>query len=122
MTWMDILIQVIDILLGLVISVGIPYLAQLAKKKAKNKEVLEIINRIENNVTVAVRATTQTFVEQLKRDGEFNAEAQRQAFNMTKDAVLKMISDDMKAAVLEYVGDFEVYITNLIESEVNYQK
>ena len=122
MTWMDVLIQVIEILFSLVLTVGIPCITGIFIRKTNNEKLKEIILRLEGQVSVAVRATTQTFVEQMKKDGRFDEEAQKEAFNMTKNSLLNMISEDMKIQIIKLVGDFDVYIKNLIESEVNWQK
>lgn len=121
-SWMDVLIQVVEILLGLVVSVGIPWLISTIKSKTNNSKVQEMLERAEKYATSAVLMVTQTFVEQMKRDGKFDADAQAEAFNRAKDAWLAMMSDEMKKVVLEEVGNFEVYIKTLIEAEVNKQK
>lgn len=73
-------------------------------------------------ITQCVIATNQTYVEALKKAGSFDAAAQKQAFEMTYQAVLAILSDEAKTYVTEAVGDFETFIIKQIEAEVNVQK
>ena len=121
-TWMDVLIQAIEVLVGLVISVGIPFLFALIKSKVKHSKVQEYLERAETYLTSAVAMVNQTFVEQLKKDGCFDTDMQKQAFQMAMDSWLEMMSDEMKAVIMEEVGDFETYIKTQIEAKVNFLK
>ena len=67
-------------------------------------------------------ATTQTYVDSLKKQGAFNAEAQKVAFTMTYEAVVRLLTDEAQTYLNEAVGDLNLYITQKIESEVNLNK
>ena len=69
-----------------------------------------------------VIATNQTYVEALKAAGKFDAEAQKTAFNMTKNAVMAILSDEAKKYLETAVGDLNEYITQQIEAAVNVNK
>ena len=73
-------------------------------------------------VTKCVVATNQTYVESLKKEGKFDAEAQKVAFEKTYDAVMSIISIDMVEYLTEFVGDFETFLMQSIEAEVNANK
>ena len=118
-TWMDVLIQVIEMLVGLVVTVGIPYLFALLRSKAKHSKVQAYLYRAEDYLATAVTMVNQTFVEQLKKDGMFDADAQAQAFQMAMDSWLEMMSNEMKEVVIEEVGDFDAWATTIIEAKVN---
>ena len=77
---------------------------------------------LDNTITNAVLTTTQTYVEALKKEGIFNEEAQKQAFQKTYDAVMKMLTEEAKKYITASVGDLETYITNKIEAEVKITK
>lgn len=121
-TWMDVLIYVIEVLVGLVVTVGVPYLIAFLKSKAKNEKVQKYIELAGTYLTDSVAMVNQTFVEQLKKDGKFDAEAQKAAFDMAADAWLAMMSEEMKQIIIAEVGDFEAYIKTEIEAKVNYLK
>lgn len=118
-TWMDVLIQVIEMLVGLVVSAGIPYLFALLRSKVKHNKVQSYLYRAEDYLTSAVTMVNQTFVEGLKSAGEFDADAQAQAFQMAMDAWLDMMSAEMKEVIVAEVGNFEAWAETIIEAKVN---
>ena len=77
---------------------------------------------LNRTITECVIATNQTYVEALKQQGKFDAEAQKIAFQMTSKAVLDILSEDAKEYLNATIGDLNVYITNKIEAEVNLNK
>lgn len=121
-TWMDVLIYVVEVLVGLVITVGIPYLIAFLKSKAKNEKVQKYIELAGTYLTDSVAMVNQTFVDSLKKEGKFDAEAQRAAFDMAAHAWLAMMSEEMKQVIIAEVGDFEAYIKTEIEAKVNFLK
>ena len=52
----------------------------------------------------------------------FDEEAQKHAFQMTYDAIMRVLTDDAKKYIESAVGDLETYITNKIESTVKLSK
>lgn len=73
-------------------------------------------------ISDCVIATNQTYVESLKQQGKFDLEAQKNAFNLTKDAVLTILSEDAQLYLSTVVGDLNAYIAKKIEAEVNLNK
>lgn len=69
-----------------------------------------------------VSATTQTYVESLKSQGKFDAEAQKTAFQMSFDAVMQVLSEDAQLYLSTIYGDLAAFITTKIEAEVKAQK
>ena len=89
------------------------------RKNETEKKYLEMLN---NTISDCVIATTQTYVDALKKQGAFDAEAQKVAFTMTYEAVIKLLTDEAQVYLNEAVGDLNLYITQKIESEVNLNK
>lgn len=89
------------------------------RKNETEKKYLDMLN---NTISDCVIATTQTYVDALKKQGAFDAEAQKVAFNMTYEAVIKLLTDEAQIYLNEAVGDLNLYITQKIESEVNLNK
>ena len=89
------------------------------RKNETEKKYLDMLN---NTISDCVIATTQTYVDALKKQGAFDAEAQRVAFNMTYEAVVKLLTNEAQIYLNEAVGDLNLYITQKIESEVNLNK
>ena len=89
------------------------------RKNETEKKYLDMLN---NTISDCVIATTQTYVDALKKQGTFDAEAQKVAFNMTYEAVVKLLTNEAQIYLNEAVGDLNLYITQKIESEVNLNK
>lgn len=92
------------------------------KTKTDNDVLNKYLEMLANTVSKCVIATNQTYVESLKKEGKFDAEAQKVAFEKTYDAVMSIISIDMIDYLTEFVGDFETFLMQSIEAEVNANK
>ena len=90
--------------------------------KTNNEMQAKYINMLNNTISDCVIATTQTYVDSLKQQGAFDAEAQKVAFTMTYESVVKLLTDEATEYLNEAVGDLNLYITQKIESEVNLNK
>lgn len=119
-------------LLGILTAYAVAYLKAkkeeiLAKIKTnKTQEEKELMSKyldmVEKTVTNCVMTTNQTYVDSLKQEGKFDADAQKIAFDKTLDAVLAILSEDAKLYLTQIFGDLNVYLTNLIESQVKINK
>ena len=92
------------------------------KTNNSNKILNKYIDMLTDTVCKCVIATNQTYVESLKAQGKFDKEAQEEAFKRTYNAVIEILSDDAKEYLTNAYGDLTIYITQLIESEVNNNK
>ena len=92
------------------------------KDKIKNENVKLILGQVTDVITSAVQTTTSTYVKELKANNLFDADAQKEAFKRTYDAVIKQLTDDAKKIIAETYGDVETYLTNQIEQKVEEQK
>ena len=96
--------------------------ADKLKTETDNEILDKYLVMLAETVTKCVIATNQTYVETLKKEGKFDAEAQKVAFEKTYDAVMSIISIDMIEYLTEFVGDFETFLMQSIEAEVNANK
>lgn len=92
------------------------------QQKVENETADKYIAMIAATVEECVIATNQTYVEALKKEGKFDGEAQKAAFEKTLAAVLSILSDDAKDYIVNATGDLSVYLTNLIEASVSRNK
>lgn len=90
--------------------------------KSDNELVDKYTAMLADTISACVLATNQTYVESLKKQGAFNAEAQKIAFNMTLEAVMNILSEEAKEYLSEAFGDLNSYITSQIEASVNINK
>lgn len=105
------------------------YIVQLIRTKIKdinnthdNETAAKYITMLGETVTNCVVTTSQTYVESLKKQGKFDKEAQKIAFEMSYNAVLTVLSDEAKTYLSTIYGDLNACIKQLIESEVNRNK
>ena len=129
MDWMMILSQLFEIVIFPLIGIGTVYLIALISNKIKqikqdtdNDLLDKYLSMLENTITDCVIATTQTYVDSLKKQGAFDADAQKVAFTKTYTNVMKILTEDAKEYLEQALGDLESYIYNKIESEVALNK
>lgn len=126
---MELIAQIFEVciipLLGVLTGYFVKWVNAQSDKIAANtkndieKKYLEMLN---DTITDCVIATTQTYVDSLKKQGSFDVEAQKTAFNMTYEAVIKLLTDEATEYLTEAVGDLNLYITQKIEAEVKVNK
>jgi hypothetical protein len=122
----QVIIPMITTLLAVWLIMGIRKVAKEAGEKSSSELVDKLTDKyfkmLETTVTNAVLATTQTYVEALKKENAFDKEAQEKAFNMTYETVMKVLTDEAKRYLEAAVGDLELYTKNLIEATVKLTK
>lgn len=127
--WITILQQLFEVviipLIGVLATILIKYLntkSQEINAKVDNELASKYINMLDDTITSCVLATTQTYVDSLKKEGQFDKEAQKTAFKMTYDSVLNILTEESKEYLTEIYGDLSSYLTSKIESEVQKHK
>lgn len=90
--------------------------------KVDNEKHDKYILMLQETVTDCVLTTTQTYVDALKGQNAFDLEAQKTAFEMTKNAVLAILAEDAKEYLNSALGDFDEYLKTLIEAQVQVNK
>lgn len=88
------------------------------KMRVKNEKVQVILGQVADMVMAAVETTTSTYVKELKTNNLFDANAQKEAFNKTFEAVKKQLTEESTRIIAEAYGDVEAYLTNKIEQFV----
>ncbi len=129
MEWMVILQQVFELcivpLLGIITAYIVAFIrAKTAELKTTNSNeiLVKYLDMLSTTVIECVIATNQTYVNALKGQNAFDEAAQKIAFQKTYDAVIAVLSDDAKEYLTHVYGDLTVFITNMIEAEVNRNK
>jgi hypothetical protein len=129
MDWMLMLYQIFDLCVIPLLGVLTMYLVQFIRLKSQeitNKTDSDLadkyIQMLTDTITTCVIATNQTYVEALKRQGKFDKEAQKEAFKLTYNAVMAVLTDEAKHYLAAIYGDLTAYITTRIEAEVNVSK
>lgn len=129
MDWMKIIAQLFEIVIFPLLAIGTIYLINLIKvkiqelKQKKNDDLYnKYLGMLEDTIIQCVLATTQTYVEALKKEGKFDADAQKIAFTKTYTNVMTILSKEAKKYLEETLGDLETYVYNKIEAEVKLTK
>lgn len=118
MSWNEILLDIINTILRIIITIGIPYVFGLIRARVKADIQVKYLGKFEELVVSAVTQVQQTYVSEMRKAGTFDKVAQATAFCKARDAVLTMMNEKTKEIVTEAVGDFEAYLKNKIEEAV----
>ena len=125
--------ELLKMLVELVLLPAIPVIVTYVVKTLKahieakiadvnNKDVAEYLTQICDIISQVVTSTTQTYVDALKAQGKFDANAQKQAFEKTKTAILSMLSEEARDLLEKLYGDVDTWLETKIEQEVKLQK
>ena len=129
MDWLNLLADIFEVciipLLGVLTAYIVKYIQVKSAEITKNTDntlIDKYTGMLADTISACVLATNQTYVEALKKQGKFDAEAQKIAFNMTLDAVMNILSKDAKEYLSEAFGDLNSYIASQIEASININK
>lgn len=129
MDWLSILQQIFELciipLLGIVTKFVIEYIAQKKeqiKTQTDNELAQKYLDILNDTIAKCVTATNQTYVESLKEQNAFDADAQKEAFNKTYNAVIETLGDEANKYLPMVIGDLQTYITEHIEASVKESK
>lgn len=129
MNWLDILPQIFEIIIFPLLGAATIYLVALIhvkrkelQEKTKSEMARKYLELLDKTISECVIATNQTYVNSLKAQGSFDAAAQKEAFRLTYEAVLNILTEDAEMYLKTAVADLQTYITNKIETEVVFSK
>ena len=129
MNWMLVLEKIFELVVFPVLGIASIYLTYLIKikinelkQKSKDDTVQKYLDMLNDTITSAVLATTQTYVETLKKQGKFDEAAQKIAFQKTYNVIMEVLTDEAIKYITTSVGDLETYVTNQIEAQVKLTK
>lgn len=112
-----VLVPAVPVLLKILYNFVVAYTVEKSEK-IENEKVRGYVNDAVKAVMTAVTSTFQTYVDSLKKQGKFDEEAQKIAFNTARDTALLMLTQDMRDAVTTVYGDFDTWLSKTIEQLV----
>ena len=119
----EVLLNILSVVVTAVILPLISYagtrLISYLNSKIKDEKAKEFLSQATTVVTNAVRAVFQTYVESLKKSGNFGADAQLEALNKAKDIALSQLSEEVKDYIAKNYGDINNWLTTQIEATIN---
>ena len=117
--------QIFEVCIFPLLAILTSYLVQIIKVKTSQiieKQDNEIYNKylgmLSDTITTCVIAVNQTYVDALKKKGEFTLEAQKQAFDMVYKQVLLNLTKEAEDYLKSFYADFDNYLINMIEAQV----
>jgi len=129
MNFNDILTVIFKVVIIPVLPVAVAYLiAYLRTKKEEltnsmnNQVVASVLSEAGDAVLQAVEYVSQTYVDNLKAQGKFDVEAQKQAFEKAKEAALTILTQESLELLTSITGDVETWLTTKIEQTVREKK
>lgn len=122
MTLNDVLINVLYVIVTGCATALTTWLCAYISKKTKELTNNKYITGAMDAVSTAVSSVMQTYVDGIKRDGEFSIQAQKEAKEMAKQIAINLITVDGKQAITDLYGDFAEWLEHEIEYEVKAQK
>lgn len=127
--WNEIIIMFAETLTYLVVACVIPVMVKILKDKIANDKNLADVELVYELVDIAAdvaikccNVVNQTFVDDLKAQGEFDSDSQKEAFKMCKDMILSMLNDATKEAIIALHTDLDTWIDSQIENSVKVLK
>lgn len=115
-------IQIIEMFFNLVLVPVMIYGLKLAgdylKTRANNEKLHTAIEMVEKAVESAVSETSQVFVDELKRQDAFNAEAAEQAAMMAFDKAKMILGGEAEVLLKHSMVDVNEFIMSKIEEVV----
>lgn len=122
---MEILMVLLKLVIMIVVPVATSVLTYLFKKYVEeliNKnvqgETAEALKRGLDIITDSVNYVQQTYVDTLKKEDKFSAEAQAEALEAAKNRAIELMNTDIQSAIENSYGNLDTYITTIIESIV----
>ena len=125
----EVLRSVVYIVLTAIMPILLKYLIKLFDAKVdelsvkiKNERIKRYVNAVTDAIEIAVSSVSQTYVDALKENGDFDAESQEYAKNRAIEIAKKLITNDSRYIINMIYGDFDEYLSNAIEAYVRDSK
>ena len=122
----EIIINIISVVVTSIvlplISIAGAKLIQFINSKIKNNKAADLLTTATTIVINAVRSVFQTYVEALKKEGDFNKDAQIIALNKAKDIALTQMTDEVKDYLVTTCGSLDSWLDTKIEATINILK
>lgn len=122
MNWAEIGTQVILGIIGVLITGLGTLITVLINKFVKDSKLKNILASLNEVVQKAVSEVYQTYVEALKKDGMFDAEAQKEALNKALEIIKTNAPKDLMNWLNANYADIDAYLKSQIEAVIGLLK
>ena len=104
------------------VKMGMTALVNAGAAYVKDVRIQRLLREVGNAVADAVAAMNQKYVDDLKKNGEFKEEQQKEILQRAISAALKSLSDDAQEYLKATYGDTTAYLETRIEAQINENK
>ncbi len=104
------------------IGKGLKALADYLGQKSESDTAKRFLEAVADAVSTAVTYTSQTYVDALKKSGEFTKENQQDALGIAVAQAKNLLTAEATAFLESAYGDLNEYLKSRIEAEVRNQK
>ena len=118
----NILIKVAEIFAIFALFCLTVFISNFINEKTKAEKSTKISEIIRSSVQASVTYVNQTFVEKLKKAGEFSIEKQKEALDTALDRCKMLLDQETNNYIKDNFDDDALYLKTLIEAEVKRQK
>lgn len=118
MNWSEVVISVVSIIVTALASWGVTELTKLINSKIKDANAKEMLSSAVTTVSDVVKQVYQTYVEALKGQNAFTAEAQKEALAKALGTIEAILPEKVKAYLTDNFGNMEAWLTTQIEAAI----
>lgn len=118
MNWSEVVISVVSIIVTALASWGVAELTRLINSKIKDANAKEMLSSAVTTVSDVVKQVYQTYVEALKGQNAFTAEAQKEALAKALETIEAVLPEKVKAYLTDNFGNMEAWLTTQIEAAI----
>lgn len=118
MNWSEVVISVVSIIVTALASWGVTELTKLINSKIKDANEKEMLSSAVTTVSDVVKQVYQTYVEALKGQNAFTAEAQKEALAKALGTIEAILPEKVKAYLTDNFGNMEAWLTTQIEAAI----
>lgn len=117
---------ILNVLTVLVISVILPlisviggYLTNWLSSKIGNEKAKNLVSKAQEIIVSAVQAVFQTYVDSLKKEGNFDKKNQLIALNKAKDIALNQMTNEVRQCIIRNYGNLDIWLNTKIEATID---
>ena len=118
MNWSEVVISVVSIIVTTLASWGVTELTRLINSKIKDANAKEMLSSAVTTVSDVVKQVYQAYVEALKGQNAFTAEAQKEALAKALETIEAVLPEKVKAYLTDNFGNMEAWLTTQIEAAI----
>ena len=115
---LNILLSALGVVITGLASFVVAKFTEWINHKLKDQKAATWLSTIMEIIMTAVKETYQTYVESLKAEGKFDAEAQKVALEKAYEFIVSNLTQEAKDFIEANYGDLKSWIISKIESTI----